>query len=258
MVQHQSSEGVTTGASAKRFDASRYVTKLKGKDYLEVKWRLLWLRTEQPDAVIRTELVAHDREQRWAMFRATVILPSGGEATGYGQEDAKGFAGNPGDYPEKAETKALGRALAALGYGTQFADDHEFSAGDPERVVDSPVASPAKAAPAGATPSPAVSAAPAPAPGGHLVDEAGKLGLPRITGLKHDGKNVLDLDGVHCYAEQTPGGTVYVSIAHCDAHGGAWKAKLKPDGALSKWQHRTASGEICTMARQPAERRHAS
>lgn len=249
MVQSQSSEGRPDGASEKRFDASRYLTKLKGKDYLEVKWRLLWLRTEHPDAVIRTELVEHDRENRWAMFRATVMLPSGGEATGYGQEDAKGFAGNPGDYPEKAETKALGRALAALGFGTQFADDHDFGAGDSERVVDSPVTRPAHT-----TPAPA-----APAQGGHLVDEAGKLGLPRFTGQKHDGKNVLDLDGVHCYAEQTPSGTVYVSIPRCTAHGGAaWKAKVKADGTLSKWQHKTASGDICTMARQSAEQRFAS
>ena len=38
----------------KDFRASRYLTKLNGKDYLEVKWRLLWLRTEHPDAVIVT------------------------------------------------------------------------------------------------------------------------------------------------------------------------------------------------------------
>ena len=34
------------------FDASRYLTNLRGRDYLEVKWRLLWLRTEHPDAVV--------------------------------------------------------------------------------------------------------------------------------------------------------------------------------------------------------------
>lgn len=120
------------------FNPRDHLTKLKGKDYLEVKWRLVWLRDEHPDAVISTELVAHDLERRWCMFRALVAIPDGGSATGYGQEDAAGFAGNPGDYPEKAETKALGRALAALGYGTQFTEDFDFDA-DARRVVDSPV-----------------------------------------------------------------------------------------------------------------------
>ncbi len=37
---------------------------------------------------------------------------------------------------EKAQTKSLGRALAAVGYGSQFTDE-EFNEG--ERIVDSPV-----------------------------------------------------------------------------------------------------------------------
>jgi hypothetical protein len=41
------------------------------------------------------------------------------------------------DYVEKAETKSIGRALAALGFGTQFTDE-EFYEGE-SRVVDSPV-----------------------------------------------------------------------------------------------------------------------
>src|SRR3546814_7260726 len=42
-------------------------------------------------------------------------------ATGYGSETPKDF----GDYIEKAETKAIGRALGALGFGTQFTDDFD-------------------------------------------------------------------------------------------------------------------------------------
>ena len=121
--------------SEKQFDASRYLTKLKGKDYLEVKWRLLWLRTEHPDAVIETELVRLEMDPPMAVFRARVSIPGGGSATGWGQEELKDF----GDYLEKAETKALGRALAALGFGTQFTEDFDFAEGDPARVVDSPV-----------------------------------------------------------------------------------------------------------------------
>ena len=104
------------------FDASKYLTDLSGREYLEVKWRLLWLRTEHPDAVIETELVKH--EAGLALFRARVAVPAGGTATGWGSETADDFE----DFIEKAETKALGRALAALGYGTQFCEDFDFSA----------------------------------------------------------------------------------------------------------------------------------
>lgn len=114
------------------FDPGRHLTTVSGKDYLEVKWRLVWLRSEHPDAVIETELVTHSNGE--AIFRALVSIPGGGSATGWGSEDAQGF----GDYIEKAETKAIGRALAALGFGTQFCADFDFGA-SVGRVVDSPV-----------------------------------------------------------------------------------------------------------------------
>ena len=113
--------------TGKDFDASKYLTDLNGKDYLEVKWRLLWLRTEHPDAVIETELMKHDAGL--ALFRARVAIPGAGQATGWGSETADDFE----DFIEKAETKALGRALAALGYGTQFCEDFDFSAERQER-----------------------------------------------------------------------------------------------------------------------------
>ncbi len=119
--------------SEKTFDASKYLTKLKGKDYLEVKWRLLWLRTDHPDALISTELVR--LEGGLAVFKSKVSIPGGGEATGWGSETTQDFE----DYIEKAETKSLGRALAALGYGTQFCEDFDFGREDDYRVVDAPV-----------------------------------------------------------------------------------------------------------------------
>jgi hypothetical protein len=114
------------------FDPAQHLVKLKGKDYLEVKWRLVWLRKVHPDAVIHTDMVSHDEKQ--AVFMARVTLPTGAAATGWGSETPGDF----GDYLEKAETKALGRALAALGFGTQFCDDHEFGANQ-GHIVDSPV-----------------------------------------------------------------------------------------------------------------------
>lgn len=115
------------------FEPSRYLTQISGRDYLEVKWRLLWLRTLHPDAVIETELVRDDGAA--ALFRARVVVPNGGVATGWGSESFQDF----GDYIEKAETKALGRALAALGFGTQFCQDFDFGAAERGRVVDSPI-----------------------------------------------------------------------------------------------------------------------
>jgi len=114
------------------FEPKNYLTRISGADYLEVKWRLVWFRNENPNGRIQTELVSHQDET--AVFRATVEIPDGGSATGWGSEAADDF----GDYIEKAETKALGRALAALGYGTQFCPDFEFGAAD-SRVVDSPI-----------------------------------------------------------------------------------------------------------------------
>ncbi len=114
------------------FEPKNYLTRISGADYLEVKWRLVWFRNENPNGRIQTELVSHLDDT--AVFRATVEIPDGGSATGWGSEEANDF----GDYIEKAETKALGRALAALGYGTQFCPDFEFGAAD-SRVVDSPI-----------------------------------------------------------------------------------------------------------------------
>jgi hypothetical protein len=111
------------------FDPSKYIIKLQGKDYIEVKWRLVWFRETHPDGTIDTENIA--LTDQLAVFKAIVQTPSGGRATGYGSETPKDFR----DYIEKAETKALGRALGALGFGTQFTDDFDEGTDNP---VDAP------------------------------------------------------------------------------------------------------------------------
>ncbi len=118
-----------------QFDPSKYLTKVGGSDYLEVKWRLVWLRQRHPDAVIETTLAEHTGDS--AIFRAVVSIPGGGSASGWGSESMSDFR----DYIEKAETKAIGRALAALGFGTQFCPDFDFESGGAGRlkVVDSPI-----------------------------------------------------------------------------------------------------------------------
>jgi hypothetical protein len=117
------------------FDPARYLSKVNGADYLECKWRLVWLRDRDPDARIETEAVTLD--PAFSLFKATITLSTGGSATGYGSETPQDFR----DHIEKAETKAIGRALAALGFGTQFCPDHDFGAAQ-GRVVDAPVCGP--------------------------------------------------------------------------------------------------------------------
>jgi hypothetical protein len=68
-----------------------------------------------------------------AIYKATVGDGTGGLATGTGTETRKRFE----DFVEKAETRAIGRALAALGIGTQFVGE-ELSEGD--HIADAPVA----------------------------------------------------------------------------------------------------------------------
>jgi len=109
----------------------------KPRMYLEVKYRLVWLREEHPEAEITTEIVHMDLEKEvsaevseWdeaqrksvkvmrhakgiVIFKATIKLPNGAIGTGTKCENAAAF----GDFLEKCETGAIGRALSALGYG---------------------------------------------------------------------------------------------------------------------------------------------
>jgi len=106
------------------------IIKLKGKDYLEVKYRLVWFREDHPDWSIQTEYVSRTADS--ALAKATIRNDAGEiMSTSHKYEDAKGF----GDFMEKAETGAIGRALALVGYGTQFCGD-DLDEGS--RIVDAP------------------------------------------------------------------------------------------------------------------------
>jgi hypothetical protein len=104
-------------------------------DYLEVKWRLCWFRDRYPHGVITTDEICVDLDRGYARYRCVVEDGQGGRATGYGTETAADFA----DYCERAETRALGRSLAALGIGTQFVGQ-DLTEG--AHVADAPVAPP--------------------------------------------------------------------------------------------------------------------
>lgn len=114
------------------FDPSRFLIRVKGgREYLQVKYRLLWFREVHPDWGIETRCVEFDLERGMAMFHATICDEEGNlRSSGSKMETARDF----GDYAEKAETGAVGRALGMLGFGTEFAP--EFDEG--EHIVDSP------------------------------------------------------------------------------------------------------------------------
>jgi hypothetical protein len=121
------------------FNPKAHLIRIKGgAEYLETKWRLVWLRDVHPEASIIT--TPHFIDEQRAVIHTEVSIP--GErlpwvATGIGSEERTDF----NDYIEKAETKAIGRALAAAGFGTQFTDDFDtpVTADGRDRIVDSPV-----------------------------------------------------------------------------------------------------------------------
>lgn len=114
------------------------LTNLKGKDYLMVAYRLQWLVEEQPNFDINTDFLSVNDEQTIARAKVTLFDKDGKfikAATATKRETKKDFS----DHTEKAETSAIGRCLAMLGYGTQFALA-DLDEGD--RLADSPLSSP--------------------------------------------------------------------------------------------------------------------
>jgi len=142
------------------FNPNDHLIQLKSrdgsKDYLPVQWRLVWFRSLCPEGVIETEMVHLDpnreteeevytwnqetrrseksikRANGFVVFRAVVTDGKGGKATATKSEKAASF----GDYIEKCETGSVGRALAMLGFGTQFTGD---DLDEQHRIVDAPV-----------------------------------------------------------------------------------------------------------------------
>ncbi len=103
---------------------------LKGKDYLQVAYRLVWFREECKHWSIETDLVQHTDE--FSVSKAIIRDETGRIiASAYQREDKRDFQ----DHLAKSGTAAVGRALALCGYGTQFAPELD----EGERIVDSPL-----------------------------------------------------------------------------------------------------------------------
>lgn len=96
--------------------------KIHGKNYVEVKDRVLAFRNERSSWSITTELLQFDAGQGHVVIRANAIDENGvTRATGIAHEFQadKTSMVNATSYVENCETSAIGRALASLGYGIE-------------------------------------------------------------------------------------------------------------------------------------------
>lgn len=102
---------------------------IKGKAYLQVAQRLVWFREEHPNWAIHT--LIRKIADKGVIMKAIIKDEHGNViAMAHKKETESGF----GDYIEKAETGAIGRALGMCGYGSQY--EPEFDEGD--RLADAP------------------------------------------------------------------------------------------------------------------------
>jgi hypothetical protein len=99
-------------------------------DYLPVAARIAWFRREHPLWSIITEV--EQLANKAVVMKATIKDMLGAViATARKKETEAGFA----DYIEKAETGAIGRALAMCGYGTLQAPEFD----EQDRLADAPI-----------------------------------------------------------------------------------------------------------------------
>ena len=119
------------------FNPKDHFLNLKGKQYLPVAPRIAWFREDHADWTINTYPVPELSGADYVTCAAEILDGEGRLiAKAHKTEHEKHFP----DFREKAETGAIGRALALCGYGTLFAQELEepvTPAGD-IRIVDAP------------------------------------------------------------------------------------------------------------------------
>lgn len=110
---------------------------LKGKDYLQVCYRVQWFVEENPHYDIEVSHPTLTPTETVSLARISILDDQSRvvrRAVGTKRETQKHFQ----DHTEKSETGAIGRALALLGYGTQYA---QADLDEGQRIVDSPQSS---------------------------------------------------------------------------------------------------------------------
>ena len=101
------------------------VVSIHGREYKTVALRVTEFRADHPDWSITTAIV--DRSEDSVVMYATVLNDQGRIiGTGYAEESRNASAINKTSALENCETSAIGRALAACGYGgTEYASANE-------------------------------------------------------------------------------------------------------------------------------------
>jgi len=120
---------------------------LKGKDYLQVAHRLVWFNETFEHFDISTRILNQNPEQDGYTLAESIITifehtedkksAIVRKVNGYKMEHKAHFS----DHVEKATTGSIGRALALIGIGTQFA---EPDLDEGTRIVDAPLNIPKK------------------------------------------------------------------------------------------------------------------
>jgi len=96
------------------------VTKIKGKDYIEVNERVKHFRSNPKfeNYGVNTEIISHNDDYSVVIMKATITNPEGAIlSTGTAMEDQTSSYINKTSHIENCETSAVGRALGFLGIG---------------------------------------------------------------------------------------------------------------------------------------------
>lgn len=116
-------KGVLKEPEASAFDPAQHLRTLEdGSEYLDARWRLVWFLESHSEYTITSNLV--HLSVRLAVVKVTITLPGGRTAEGLGMAAAHDVY----RHVETAQTHALARALAMLGFGTESALDFETAA----------------------------------------------------------------------------------------------------------------------------------